>query len=613
MTYGVRPYGSRAYGDSSLGGATNLGGGGGGTTLTPASATLTLTAQTPTIKFGHTLVPSPATIALTAQAPRITRTARPTSASVLLTPQTPSLLTQPRGGVSGGYETWAVNKYGARYGNVKAQVDEIEWVLNEAGYASYQYPTLTENGRVFLGADGKPLGREVQIWRHGRLLWWGIPVRPDANSKRVSWRARELQWSFDHRYFGRADRDNYLDNGSFEGGLTSWITNNTTPTVTASNRVLGAQAIRLEQITAQQDAYIEQALLVTGTGVGTLWTLTGWYFIEPATWEGEAIGARGLTISRQDLFGEIQESGVYEISGASVRGLWQRAEVTVWTPPDVTEYLLVRAYSPAIHIVWDALTLTIMESLSSVSSGFPNYDWTSDEAEMIERIVQHAQDPAYNKSDLNIGTFCPVIGRRIEKHYQFANHENIGDALREYPKEGGPDQWVETTPTTRTYRTAARRGTFRPEARRYLVYSASRGKGVGNMAEEFSWAFDGEQAVSSSTILGQGDGPDREEGGHVDATLFDGFTMERVEAAAPSASIDSLDRLASEMVVVLSNPELLTVTFKQTDLIGVLMPGDTFPVLIDYGFVQVDAIYRVVRLKLNCRTETFTATLNREV
>lgn len=605
MTYGVRGYGSRAYADSSLGGAGAAAAA--GTTITVgAPAQITFTAQTPTLRIGKRIIPSPATITFSGQTPRVLRTAHPAAANLLFSAQTPALLVQPAGGVSGGYETWAVNKYGARYGSVKAQVDEIEWVLNEAGTASFQYATLTPNGQVV-----QALSREVQIWRHGRLLWWGIPVRPEANSKRVSWRARELQWAFDHRYFGRADRDNYLDNPQFENGLTSWVTVNTTPTIVDSQKVLGAHAVQLEQITAQQDAYLEQALLVTGTGVGTLWTLTGWYFIPPETWEGEAIGARGLTITRQNLVGEIQESGVYEISGATVRGLWQRAEVTVWTPPDVTEYLLVRTYSPAIHIVWDALSLTIMESLSSVSSGYPNYDWTSDESEMIERIVQHAQDPAYNKSDLNIGTYCPIVGRRIEKHYQFAEHGNIGDALREYPKEGGPDQWVEVTPTTRTFRTAARRGTHRPNAARYLAYSQARGRGVGNMAEEFSWAFDGEQAVSSSTILGNGDGPDREEGGHVDPALFGGFTMERVEQAPPSASIDSLDRLASEMVVTLSNPELLTVSFKQPELIGVLMPGDTFPVLIDYGFVQVDAVYRVVRLRLTCKTEVFTATLNR--
>lgn len=585
------------------------GGGGGGApvNVTPAASSIAFTAPIPTVVIGRRVYPSPGAITFVASTSNVRKTVRPAASSVTFVSPASLVGVQPAGGVSGGYETWAVNKYGARYGNVKATVDEIEWVLNEAGTATFQYATLTANGQVI-----KALEREVQIWRHGRLLWWGIPVRPDATAKRVQWRARELMWAFDHRYFGRADRDNYLDNPQFENGLTSWITHNTTPTITASNKVLGANAVQLEQVTAQQDAYIEQAIGVTGTGVGTLWTLVGWYFIDPVTWEGEAIGARGLTLTRMDMGGIIQESGVYEISGATVRGLWQRAEVTVWTPPDVTEYLLIRCYSPAIHIVWDALSLTIMESIGTVSSGYPNYDWTSDEAEMIGRIVQHAQDPAYNKSDMNLGINCPVVGRRIARAYQFAEHGNIGDALREYPKEGGPDMWVETTPTTRTFRTAARRGTYRPEARRYLVYSASRGRGVGNMAEDFSWAFDGEQAVSSSTILGSGDGPDREEGGSVDPALFGGFTMEKVEQAPPDASIDSLDRLAIEMVVTLSNPELLTVSFKQPELIGVLMPGDTFPVLIDYGFVQVEAIYRVVRLRLNCRTEVFTATMNRE-
>lgn len=502
---------------------------------------------------------------------------------------------------------WAVNNAGARYGSVPAAVQEIEWVKNEPGHCVFEYPTLHPKARTI-----QALTREVQVWRNGSLLWWGIPVRPDANADRVRWRARDLLWLFDHLYVGRPNRTDYLLNGSFESDLANWTTVNTTPTIVTDHVVRGTKAVRLEQLTAQQDAYLQQVVRVTGSGVGTVWTLAGHYYIPPETWEGEAFDARGLTLSRRDLAGNIVESTVFEITGdPQFRALPQRAEITISTPANVTEDLLIRPYSPAQHIYWDALSLTIYESISSVSSGYPNYDWTSDMSTMLEKLVQHAQDTAYLKKNLNIGTDCPASGKRVERHYQHSEHANIGDAMRDYPREGGPDYWIDYTPTTRTFRCRAVRGTHRPEAHRYLVWDAVRGRAVSNMAEEFSWAFEGEQAVSSSTVLGPGDGPDREEGGYNNAALFGDITMEHVRQAPPEASLNSLDPLAAEEVARFGNPELLTISFRQPELIGVLMPGDTLPVLIDYGFVPVDGTYRVVRLRLNCVTEVFTATLNK--
>lgn len=612
MTYGVRGYGTRTYGDASLGAAAAVGGGGG----TPhvetlaAPATITFTAQTPSMSFAYRRIPAPATLTFTAQTPKLIRTARPSPASVLLTAQTPTVMSIPAGGVSGGYEVWSVNRFGARYGNVKATVEAIEWANNEPETVQFEFGTLQAGG-----SNVQALEREVQVWRHGRLLVWCVPVRPDANANRVRFRARGLGWYFDRRHFGKPDRENFLDNPQFEDGLTGWTVENTTPTIQSGQKNLGEQAVRLEQITAQQDAYLSQTLTVTGTGVGTLWTLVGWYMIDPAEWEGEALGARGLTLSR--IQGStIVESGVHEISGSTPRGIWLRSdEVTVWTPPDVTEDLQVRLYSPAKVIYWDALSLTIMESLSSVSSGYPDYDWTSDMATMMGSIVVHAQDAAYQKDDLNIGTYCPPTGRRIERHYQFAEHFSIGDALREYPKEGGPDFAVETTPTTRTFRTySPRRGVDRPNLRLYLV---NRGEGAhGNIVETgddgFAWSFDGEQAVTRWTTLGNGDGPDREEGGAVDLGAFGGLALERVESAPPGASIDSLDRLAAEGLATFTNPVLLEVSFREPAWIGILLPGDRVPVLIDYGYVQVNATYRVVKLRLRCKDDVMRATLNVE-
>lgn len=298
----------------------------------------------------------------------------------------------------GRYELWSVDRAGARFGTVRAQVEEIEWALNEPDSCRFAFGTLAPGAETV-----QALSREVQVWRNGRLMWWGVPVRPEANSKRVTVQASGLTWYFDHRYFGKANRTNYLLNGSFENDLANWTTVNTTPTIVGSHVVKGTKAVLLEQTTARQEAYLEQVVRVTGTAVGTVWTLAGHFFIPPETWQGEAFDARGLTISRRNLAGTILESAVYEISGASNRGTAERGEILIATPANVTEDLLIRTYSPATQIYWDALSVTIFESVSSVSSGYPNYDWTSDMGEMIERIATHATDAAYDKSSLNLG------------------------------------------------------------------------------------------------------------------------------------------------------------------------------------------------------------------
>lgn len=553
-------------------------------TVTPDPFVVAVTAPTPTAR--KIAKPSPFSVAATFPTPTARKIAKPSPFAVAISAPVPVVYKMPAGGVSGGYQARVVTKtFGlVTDGALKNVTWEgpIQLALNEPAAFGFRMKVRDRKARACV-----PIAREVQIWRHGRLLTFGPITRKDRNDKTVNVQCRGPEWYFDHRYMGRADRNNIISNGDFPGTYAPWTVHNTTPLVDTSNWKTGGSSLRLEQTTALQDAYMRYvADDYVATGVGSYLTLAGWYFIDPNGWVGEAIGSRGVTLRRlHATTGEVLQSDILEIDGTNPKGNWQRFELNVWMPPDAVEDIEVRLYSPGGRIWFDALSLTLMESLAS------DVNWDdgdSDVAAVMRRIVEHAQDPAFNRSNLNIGTDCPPVGRRISIAYQFAEHQKIGEALREYPRQGYPDYWIDNR---RTFRTAPgpgmRRGSYKPEWRASLIQRAD-GSAVGNVAaSSLGGFFDGEQAVSSATILAQGDGPDREEGGYVDALAYEGTTMEVVESAPPEADIDTLDRLAYERVQESKQAESLTWEYLKGDMIGELWPGDVVPVLFDYGDYDV--------------------------
>lgn len=617
MAIGARIIGSRTIGDGTLGSIAAAGGGGGGGTATsvllvhrgPRRARRALVRDKGKFFFHRKPVRGGV------------RYVSAPSALIPIIADDPSVLTFPAGGNSGGYQVIVVDKFGTRvsFGELaKAELQSFDWILNNAGSATFTINTLDSHATAVSGLD-----REVQIWRNGRLLWWGPIVRPDATSKRIDTQCRQLEWYFDRIHFGRADRSNLLTNPSFEtGDLTGWTTVNTTPVVTQSIYVDGAYSVRLEQSTAQQDAYLEQQLDdYVATGVGSVLVLAAWFWIDPDAWLGEAIGSRGLTLRRlHATTNAVLQSGVVDIEGDTPRGTWQRVETLVNMPPDAVEDIEVRLYSPGGVIHWDALSLTLMESISSVSS--PT-DFTSDLADLFTLMVQHAQDPSFQKNDKNIGVDAPISGIRVERHFQLAEHANVGESIRQFTEEGLCDWSVEITPSTRTATLhVPTKGERKPEFKIYLYGNETEGTTKANIADDFRLSFDGEQAVSSVVVLGPGDGPDREEGGAVDNAVFGGNIYEAVIASPPEATINSLDAVANEQLSVMKSPYVLRATYLPLvrpgdpnylvarDPIDSLHVGDTVPVVLDYGWIQADADYRVVQKSVDAQRDLCTVTLN---
>lgn len=469
-----------------------------------------------------------------------------------------------------------------------AAFEEATWELNGIGSMDFTLHNYDPEA-----TDVELIATEVQLWRDGSFLDWFVPVRAEATPGRVTVSCRGLLWYFSRRFIGRADRTNLLSNPSFETGtLDDWTeTGTSTATADTGQHILGAKAAKLVSSSARLDNYLEQTVTVTGTEIGTLYTLVGWYRVTSTGWLGEAINKRGMTISRV-VSGAIQLSSVHEIDGETPRDTWLRGEVTIWVPPNATEDLEVRLYSPGGTIHWDALSLTAMESL------FPGDN--VDQATIAEQIVVHLQDPTYDKSDLNIATDCAATGVVRTRAYQHADHHNGLRALEEFTLlEDGFDYAVVSTSTTRTF------ATFYPS------------KGGTPAALDFDHAdladwtlrFDGEDACSSITVLGDGDGPDREEGAAIDDTVFGGVILEDVIQAPPGTAIDSLDERATEALRLRKVAQILTVTVPADGYIGTVVVGDKGTPTLAQGFSTISGDWRVARMTVTA-ADALTMELN---
>lgn len=483
-----------------------------------------------------------------------------------------------------------------------ANVEKVTRELLGYGQIVWSYPKYDPAGHTGQGADVVPLEREVQILRDGSIWAWGVILDPTGASSDGALRMTSpgVAWLFTRRNIDKPIT-NHLVNGNFEtGDLTGWaaLGSGITATVISSPRRRGGYAVRLEQPTVGEDSHLDQTITWTAGGIGDLVTIVGWYYIED--WDGPAVDARGLYVEAIDT-GVVQTTSIATIDDASPQGSWQRLEITIWVPPNLTWDLNVRGYAVK-SIVWDEFQAVAMESLSALPGG-------TDIATLFEEIVQFVQDPANDKDDLSIGTDVTATGVLLEdKAWQFANHVPADQAIAELVEfDAGLDWSIELadgTPCTKTATTFfPRKGTDRT-GDLDLLYGPG-----GNIA---SYRLPGGAAAAvetNVTIMGDGDGPDREEGHATDLTHVD-VVLQGVHSARRGTTIDLLDPIAEDRVAHTARlVRFLTVVVVGEDAITTLVEGDSVTVTIDDGNVQILGLFRILTIEHDCRAETLTLTL----
>jgi Big-like domain-containing protein len=508
------------------------------------------------------------------------------------------------------YELVAVDRNG---GNAQVLNDAetngpIRWELNQPGSFSFSVPVASTDAQQIA-----PLTRELQIWRRKRLIWWGVIIRTSVTDlTRYEVQCMGLLWYFSKRFFGRAARENWLQNGSFdEGNLRGWDpVGVTAQAVTEWGARPGVTyQANLDQQGSGDDTFITQSVLLPR---GKVWTLSAWYHIRlDTTWVGPAYDGRGLFVERlvPDLSG-VDEIKFDVIEDETVRGVFHRSVLQFTSPPDRETLYRVRLYAtrhtnptpdaprPPGGIIWDHVQLVAMES-----SSWPY----ADIATILAGIISHAQDPAFQKSNLNITAATAPTGVILDRTYQHADHRNIGDALQEFADQGLCDFDItyDAGGRTRAFRSyAPRKGSLRGDLTLELGGLIKR---VGTIDS------DGSAVATNVVIMGEGNGPDREEAGAYDTSGTDGLVLESFEAAQAGTHHDLLPLIASERLMrrraVVEIPQL---TLDVAVLDAGVTTGDVLPVLIQLPNYSIDDSYRIVAMELNPESDELVATFNAE-
>lgn len=502
--------------------------------------------------------------------------------------------------MAGAYQAFVVDMDGSQFGELaNVKIGPPSWELNGIGAVAGTIPT-TEPTAALL-----QFGREIQIWRDGAILWWGPIVRLEVKLWETTFQCADLAWYFKRRFMGKADRTNLLVNGDFETGSppTGWAYNSVTQTADATHVVEGAQALKLVGAATEGENWAKQIYTHTAASypTGDYLTLNASVWVASAGYVAPALGLRGLFGAHYNAANELLDVQIASppLDDDFPQDQWVNLEIGF---PNVEsgDWLDVRLYAPNGSAWWDLATLTAMESLAF---GFAD---PVELADIIEGIVLYAQDRfvfTHGKSDLLID--FAWVGATIMHDpiaYQFVEHRNIADVLNEFVRSGLFDMSVAITSTTRTVTVHnPRKGSYKSGDTLELDTNIS----------TFTWSFDGEAAATDVVVTGPGDGPDRPEGGASNPAAFGGLTLERVDAAADGVSIGELDTAAAEILRVAQLPEIIEATgYPHSSLIGSLVEGDTVPVVIPLGWVDITADYRVVKWSLNPLTDQPTWTLN---
>lgn len=368
-----------------------------------------------------------------------------------------------------------------------------------------------------------------------------------------------------------------------------------------------------------------QEFVINGGQRGVTLTMTGWmnvpseYFIDWAEGFGVLLARLPLNYRENNYFTrnglpntwgggrggytEIIEYTSSRLGEGHPMDAWIRHECSITVPAGATERVVARISSISGKTYWDQTSLTADTALEF---------FDTDQAQIIQGLVAHAQDPAFQKDGvINISTSAPSTGVRRDLVALHSEHAGIWDLINDHTQyEKGIDVGMVYTPTQRILTTHY---PYKGRTRSSLHLRLHRN------ISSYDWAFDGEAAASSTIVLGSGSGSDREEAAAINTSAYsDGVILESVEAVGPEIPVDRLREVANELGAVNLNPITLNVTtyphsYDDTErrFIGALEVGDHIPVtildgaqydddakIIGYNF-YVDNVFRIVGITIN--------------
>lgn len=463
------------------------------------------------------------------------------------------------------------------------------------GRARFALPIFSADA-LWLDPDSM-LNREIQIFRDGRCVWWGIPVQGEADLGHVVFTCVGLLWWLARLYFGPVV-NNYLDpNADFENLLHGWTAVGVTASTSTYWSAKGNYSAWLVQATAGTDTYLRRRWTTTTGSDPVFFALKALLHIPPTGWVGPALDQRGLYMEVQSSPGGPLvpgTTGVFEpITNSTERGADKpiRLETGIFVPATITATVEVRLYAPGCTegVYWDATAMTTEESVGSDLNG----DFAS---VIVQRILAYAESKAPMGWDVVVepGT-TPVLRR----HHQFFDNGPIFEGLMEYVRMGALEFDITWDPygSNRTFRVwPYRRGEEKPTV---LTIEA----GVGS---RMTWGVDCADVVTAPRWIGQGTDSRKEVGRAVDLSVV-GRLLESVESAPPESPIDSLDARAQQTLAERRRPQRRPYLPIKAEAVFAddVAVGDTLRPSIDYGWIQEPGnLRRVSAMDVDCLADT---------
>lgn len=513
----------------------------------------------------------------------------------------------------------------------------IQWTIDAEAIATFDIPFDTPDIDLLPTTGKTSPNVEVQLWRNGHVIFWGPVTGRRASSSEKVWHytAKDPLFYLRYRNMGQANRHDYLDGaGQFDGTFAGWTqVGGFTPAVDFVHKVSGTSSLRVFGGAAGGDQFFRRRFTISAGAEGLALFMTAWVWVD--TFTAGALQNRGSFIQRLGATGPAS-LGIGTINATEpARGSFQRLSCHCVMPPNTTETIEARLYAWDGSGNWDAVTITIEESLSFIDLNSPGgAGWDQVQIAMMTSRYLSGAFPiggTYTKSDLFLPVSGVLSGIKKERTYQFVDHQpgyqgGVGfGALDEWNRSNdGFDQRLDIdSPTKRTHRFYYPAVGVTWDAGMVQGDSADthtafewvdNADGTGGWWGITDWTYADSLEQSATDVCELGNSPidsGREEGAFSNDAALGGITMELVEAASADAPIDALAGIAAQrgaqLAKVIETPSFTFVEPKDpttgtvlVPLVGVLMPGDILPLHVVAGSLTLyDDLFRVTTVTLN--------------
>lgn len=288
---------------------------------------------------------------------------------------------------------------------------------------------------------------------------------------------------------------------------------------------------------------------------------------------------------------EYVETSHVAINEETPLGTPTRWETSITVPADGQEWeIVVRLTPPAGTVTYDACTLKADDALE-----FIDVDYST----IVKGLVEHAQDPAFDKDDLNLAADVQPTGIRTTRVYYWHERQTIASCLAELAAlVDGPDINIDSV---------ARRVRARKRIGQDTTVTLAMSTGILDQA---TISLDGDSSATTVIVQADGSGADREEGVATGTTDDVDLVLEDVFTAEPGTRVGELGAQAARYHRMVAGHNPLPVVTADADdtnmLLDMVGRGDTVDLDIPSPLHDVTGRGRITSWSLDVDADRIT-------